>query len=114
MAIKAALHIYSPALQPATGWIDTHSGEPMKMGFEPEQLIYTGCCRKQRPAKDCVVQSCYDGLNVWCAPEKGCKDPQVVAAKKAKAFAARSAGQRARWAKTSPARFAASTAELLR
>ena len=40
------LHIYTEAMQPATGWTDTHSGEPMQMGFEPEKLIYAHCCGK--------------------------------------------------------------------
>lgn len=95
------LHIYTEAMQPATGWTDTHSGKPMQMGFEPERLIYAHCCGKQRPAKDCVVQCHYDGLNIWCAPDQGCKDPQAIAAKRAREFANRSAGQKARWAKAS-------------
>jgi len=95
------LHIYTETMQPATGWTDMHSGEPMHMGFEPEKLIYTDCCGKQRPAKDCVVQCYYDGLIVWCALDKGCKDPLVIAEKKAREFANRSAGQKARWTKAS-------------
>ena len=91
------LHIYTESMQPATGWTDVHSGEPMVLGFEPEELIYTDCCRQKRPAKDCMVQSYYDGIRIWCAPKKGCKDPQFIAAKKAKEFANRSAGQKARW-----------------
>ncbi len=97
------LHIYTETMQPATSWTDTHSGEPIQMGYEPEKLIYTDCCGQQRPAKDCMVQCYYDGLSVWCAPAKGCKDPQVIAEKKAKEFATRSAGQKARWAKASNA-----------
>jgi hypothetical protein len=93
------LHIYTTEMQPATGWTDTHSAEPMRIGFEPERLIYTDCCGKQRPAKDCTVQCYYDGLTIWCAPDKGCKDPQVVADRKAREFARRSAGQKARWEK---------------
>jgi len=93
------LHIYTESMQPATGWTDVHSAEPMQMGFEPDELIYTDCCRQKRQAKDCVVQSYYDGLRIWCAPEKGCKDPQLIAAKKAKEFANRSAGQKSRRAK---------------
>ena len=93
------LHIYRVDKQPATDWIDTNTGEPRKMGWAPDELIYTRCCNKQRPAKDCVVQSWYAGLDVWCAPDKGCKAPEVIAAKKARAFANRSAGQKARWAK---------------
>jgi hypothetical protein len=75
----------------------------MHMGFEPEELIYTQCCKKQRPAKCCVVQSYYDGLMIWCAHEKGCKDPKVIAAKQAQEFANRSAGQKARWLRESNA-----------
>ena len=93
------LHIYTETTQPATGWTDAHSGEPMQMGFEPDALIYTRCCGKQRPAKDCVVQCYYDGTYIWCAAEKGCKDPQEIAARKAREFANRSAGQKARWAR---------------
>lgn len=95
------LHIYTERMQPATGWIDTHSGEPMHMGFEPDRLIYTDCCGKKRPAKDCVVQCYYDGLSIYCAPEKGCKDPREIASVKAREFANRSAGQKTRWAKAS-------------
>jgi hypothetical protein len=91
------LHIYTESMQPATGWTDTHSAEPMRMGFEPDKLIVTDCCFEKRPAKDCMVQSYYDGLRIWCAPEKGFKDPQLIAANKAKEFANRSAGQKARW-----------------
>ena len=91
------LHIYTESMQPATGWTDVHSGEPMQMGFEPDKLIVTNCCFEKRPAKDCMVQSYYDGLRIWCAADKGCKDPQLIAAKKAKEFANRSAGQKARW-----------------
>ena len=99
------MHIYTETMQPATGWTDTHSGEPMLMGFDPEKLIYAHCCGKQRPAKDCVVQSYYDSLSIWCAPEKGCKDQQVIEAKKKREFANRSAGQKARRAKASNATF---------
>ena len=97
------LHIYRADMQPATSWIDTHSGEPMQMGFAPDELLYPGCCSRQRPAKDCVVQSWYSGLDVWCAPDKGCKDLEAVAEKKAREFANRSAGQKARWAKRAKA-----------
>lgn len=100
---QTMLHICTERMQPATGWIDTHSGEPMHMGFDPEERIYTNCCLTPRPAKDCMVQCHYDGLSVWCAQDKGCKDPEVIAAKKARAFANRSAGQKARWAKAAGA-----------
>jgi hypothetical protein len=42
------LHIYTEAMQPATNWTDTHSCEPMQMGFEPDKLIYAHCCGQQR------------------------------------------------------------------
>lgn len=93
------IHIYAPALQPATGWIDTHSGEPMHFGFPPEAMIYADCCKKRRMARDCVVQCCYDGLNIFCAAGHGCKNPDVAAEKKSREFANRSAAQRARWKK---------------
>lgn len=99
MRTDPLLHICTEAMQPATSWTDTHSGEPMQMGFPPEMLIYADCCGQNRPAKDCNVQCYYDGLRIWCSLEKGCKDPQVIADKKAKAFANRSAGQKARFAK---------------
>ena len=93
------IHFYAPELQPATGWIDTHSGEPMHFGFPPEALIYTNCCNKKRMAKDCMAQCCYDGLNIFCAPGHGCKDQAEICAKKSLEFANRSAAQRARWKK---------------
>ena len=91
-----SIHIYTETMQPATNYTDTHGYEPMQMGFDPEQMIYTECCGKRIPAKDCMVQSYYDALRIWCAPEKGCKDPIVIAERKAKAFANRSAGQKRR------------------
>ena len=93
------MHIYTAPTQPATGWIDTHSGEPIRMGFEPEKLIHTDCCREKLPAKDLVVQSLYGCLRVFCAEGKGCKDMTVFANKKARAFKNRSEGQKARWAR---------------
>lgn len=94
------MHVYTENMQPATGWVDIHSAEPMQMGFAPEEMIYAHCCNEKRPAKDCVVQSYYDGLAIWCATDKGCKDPQVIAEKRARAFANRSAAQKARWEAT--------------
>ena len=94
------VHVYTAEMQPATGWIDTHSSEPIQMGYAPEDLVWACCCNKRRPAKDCTVQSFYDGLRIWCAPEKGCKDPLVITEIKAQEFANRSAGQKARWAKS--------------
>ena len=93
------IHIYAPALQPATDWIDTHSGEPLHFGFPPDALLDANCCKKKRMAKDCMVQCCYDGLNIFCAQGKGCKDSAEISEKKAREFSNRSAAQRARWKK---------------
>ena len=95
------LHIYRVSAQPATDWTDTHSGEPMQMGWPPDASLWCCCCGKQHPARDCVVYSYYDGAMVYCAEGRGCKDPRVVAEKTAREFANRSAGQKARWAKAS-------------
>ena len=95
-----SLHIYTKIMQPATAWVDNNSSKPIHGGFEPDVLIYTDCCNKKRPAKDCVVQTYYDGIMIWCDHDKGCKDPATIAAKKAKEFANRSAAQKKRWAKS--------------
>ncbi len=89
------LHIYTAPAQPATAWVDSHSAEPMQMGWAPDDLLWCSCCGQQRRAADCVVHSYYDDPMVYCAP-----DPQVIAEKKAREFSSRSAGQQSRWAKT--------------
>ena len=94
-----SIHIYTASMQPATDWTDNNSDQPRHGGYAPDATIYPLCCNKRRAAADCVVQCFYDGLRIWCAPDKGCHDPAVVAAKKAREFARRSAGQKARWAK---------------
>ena len=91
------LHICTESMQPATCWTDHHSGEPIRMGFAPDDMLWTLCCRTQRAAISCAVQAHYDGLSIWCAPGQGCHDPVLVAARKARAFANRSAGQKRRW-----------------
>jgi hypothetical protein len=93
------LHIYTASPQPATDWTDHHSSEPMQMGWDADTPLWCGCCRRQRPARDCVVYSYYDGPLVFCAQGRGCKDPQAVADKKALEHRNRSAGQKARWRK---------------
>ena len=96
MRDQSAIHICAEKTQPATCWVDTHSGEPIHLGFAPDDLLWTQCCRMQRAASGCVVQSRYDGPLIWCAPGHGCRDPALIAAMKARAFANRSAGQRRR------------------
>ena len=93
------VHIYTAEMQPATGYLDQCGDIVIRGGWEPDAMILCECCGKRYQAKDCVVQCYYDGLKVWCAHEKGCKDPEVIAAKKAQEFANRSAGQKRRWAK---------------
>ena len=92
------IRIYTAPLQPATDYTDDCGSVEMRCGYAPETLLYTGCCGHRHPAKDCVVQCFYDGLRIWCADGKGCKDPMAIAERKARAFRNRSAGQRARWA----------------
>ena len=87
-------------MQPATKFVDLCGESEIHGGFEPYKLIYTNCCDKPRYAKDCIVQCYYDGLSIWCAQNKGCKDPLVIAERKAREFANRSAGQKRRWSKT--------------
>ena len=93
------LHIFTEKLQPATNWTDNHGPEPMRGGFDPEEVIYTECCKTKRPAKDCVVQCYYDGLSVFCADGHGCKDPVTIAKKKAEQSLRRSIAQKKRFAR---------------
>ena len=93
------VHIYTASAQPATDWVDHNSDAPIHGGYAPDAMIYTLCCGKRRRADECVVHCFYDHLHIVCAPDKGCHDPEAVAAKKARQFARRSAGQKARWAK---------------
>ena len=46
-----------------------------------------------------VVQCYYDGMDIWCAPGHGCKNPQVIANKRRKEHMNRSRGQQRRYAK---------------
>jgi hypothetical protein len=96
--MKQAIHIYRERAQPATRWIEL-AGQPDQAVIWPDnKLLWCGCCGKTRRAKNCVVQSYYDGLYVWCAPGKGCKDPKAIQAKKRREFRNRSRGQKARYA----------------
>lgn len=61
--------------------------------------MWCQCCSRPRPAGECVVYAYYDGPQFFCAPEQGCQDPAVIAAKRARAFRNRSLGQKARWAR---------------
>lgn len=86
------LHIYRSPGQPLTKpqrcpWIMERMVFP---ALKPNRLVWTSCCRKQRPAKNCRVQHYYDGSYVWCDDGKGCKHPAVARLKaKRKSFASR-------------------------
>ena len=91
------IHVYTEAFQPATHWFNGHGAFPMEFNWPRNRLLRCGCCRKRRPAKNCMVQSYYDGLDVWCTPGKGCKAPAVTAARARQESRNRSAGQIRRW-----------------
>lgn len=93
------IHIYTAELQPATNYVDCCGETEIKGGYDPEKELHVHCCGEKRLAKDCVIQCYYDHRNIWCAPNKGCNDPQVIAERKAREFEHRSTGQKARWAK---------------
>ena len=92
-------HIYTTPPQPATHYTNDTFDPPIIGGFDADTLIYTDCCGTARAAADCTVQCYYDGLRVWCADGRGCKDPVFIAEKRARVFANRSAGQQARRAR---------------
>lgn len=95
------VHIFTTALQPATKFVmDLDEHGQIKAGYRGGRVLWCGCCHQPRRARNCVVQCFYDGINVWCAPDKGCKAPRLIAAKKRREFRNRSAGQRARWARS--------------
>ena len=99
-AAMTAVHVFAPALQPATGFVDRCGETPIKAGWRGGAALMCQCCWQRRRARNCVVQCSYDGWGVWCAPNKGCKDPKAIAAKKRREFRNRSAAQRARWARS--------------
>jgi hypothetical protein len=94
-----SLHIYTTHCQPATRYEDHNIDPPHTFTHPGNSLVWCHCCEKRRPAKNAVVQVYYDGMYFWCAPGKGCKHPDVIAAKARREFRSRSAGQKRRWAK---------------
>ena len=96
MSDYANLHIYTRPHQPATCWTD-HNG-PFTIRWAPRKLVRCQSCWQRRRAENCVVQAYYDHVAVWCAPDRGCHDPAVIAARERAMFRRRSAGQRKRWA----------------
>ena len=88
------MHIYSESMQPATRWVDIHSGDTHN--WPANTPLFAHCCNKLRTAKSCVVQAYYDQLAIWCAPGKGCKSKKEIAAKAKREFTNRSSAQKAR------------------
>lgn len=91
------LHIYTAQLQPATKFTDSCGLLTYHGGWKPNTIVRTQCCGEQRRVKNCEVQVYYEGINVWCAEGKGCKDPKVIAAKRRREYRNRSKAQKARW-----------------
>lgn len=91
------IHVYTAPMQPATKWVDRSSGHPLRGGWRGGAAIMCQCCWQKRRARNCIVQCFYDGLYVWCAPGKGCKDPAKIAASKRREFRNRSRGNRLAW-----------------
>lgn len=89
-------HVFTERLQPATRWIDYHWRKPVITQCPGNLLLWCECCKRRRPAKNCMVQSYYDCLRFWCAAGKGCKSKREINAKKRRAFQNRSAGQKRR------------------
>lgn len=75
------VHIYAPALQPATDYLDDCGSTPYKGGYKPYELLHPDCCGQKHYAIDLNIQCRYDGYSLWCKPGLGCKDPAVIAAK---------------------------------
>jgi len=93
------IHIYRAPSQPATGFKDYTFGPPMAFSFKPRKLIFARCCGRRRLAQNCVVQCYYDGMDLWCAPGKGCKSEKEKGAKRSREFRNRSRAQKARRAR---------------
>lgn len=91
------VHIYTASSQPATAFTDHNFDPPYQSGFAPNKILWAECCGKRHRAANLVVQCYYDGLRIWCAPGKGCKDPKFIASAERKHFRNRSRGQKKRW-----------------
>lgn len=96
--MNGEIHIYTAKHQPATCWTDHCGPEPFTVHWSAGRLLRCHCCYQLHRAANCVVQCFYDGLRVWCAPDKGCKSPAVKAARIRREFRNRSRGQKRRWA----------------
>lgn len=97
--MSTRIHIYAASWQPATNWVDANIDPPGRGGFSAGTLIWCDCCGKRRRAANVVLQIYFDSTRRWCAPDKGCRDPRVIAAKRRREHRNRSAGQIRRWAR---------------
>lgn len=96
----SGFHLYVAERQPATHYIDDVSpGHRIEFHQPAHALVWCGCCEQKRRAENAVVQIYYDCTLFWCAPGRGCKDPEVIAAKRRREFRNRSLGNRAAWAR---------------
>lgn len=93
------LHIYRAAMQPATAYVDRCGPHDLHGGWPPEKWIAAHCCGVRHRAANLVVQCYYDGMSIYCAPDKGCNDPRLIRAKANRTFRRRSEGQKRRWHK---------------
>jgi len=92
-------HIFTTNKQPATSFTDNCGSTPLTGGWKPSVMLWTDCCDKKRKAGSCEVQCFYDGLRVWCADGKGCKNPHMIAKKRRAQHMNRSVAQQARRAR---------------
>jgi hypothetical protein len=97
------IHIYTAALQPATGFQDTSFDPPTQHSYSGGRLLWCECCGKRHPARDVVVQTFYDGWRFWCARDRGCKHPRLILAKRRREFRNRRQAQKRRWARAKAA-----------
>mgnify|MGYP001566199842 CR=1 FL=1 len=68
----AGLHIYTAGHQPATRFVDDHSGRRIWFRHPKQALAYCWKCRKRRWVSHLTVQVFFDSLRFWCAPSHGC------------------------------------------
>lgn len=91
------VHIYTAKGQPATRYMDEVAGRRMIFRRPPKSLLWCHACYQRRRAENCVVQVYYDYVAVWCAPGKGCKDPEAIAKAERRKTRNRRLGQLRRW-----------------
>ena len=66
------VHIYTALHQPATRFVDHHSGRAHWFRYPARSLFRCQKCGINRWAKYMVAQVYYDSVRFWCAPGHGC------------------------------------------